>query len=268
MLFRNHFTTPGPGVDPDTPRKTGLPRLLELLGRDLSSLYKASFLAGVGSLPAFLLAGFGISQGSPLLTLAAALLTGWLVGPFLCGAFDTTLRALRDEPGYWWLSYRRAFRANFRSCLLPGMVFTALVSLQVLAATLLLGQGNPGALSWAGLVLSLLLTTGFFSYYWAQMALIDTSGLQRVKNSFLLFIGFLPQTLAASALQLLYWGLHYLFLPASLVIWLILGCWLPLLLGLMILYPSMDRVFHIEETLRQRQQDQDFPSLHGEDGEE
>lgn len=255
MLFRNRFSTPGPGVEAGAPRKTGLPRLWELLSRDLSSLYKASFLGVLGSLPALLLVGFGIFLGSAPVVLAAALATGWLVGPCLCGAFDTTLRALRDEPGYWWLTYRRAFKANFKGCLLSGIVFTGVVGLQVLACTALLQARNGSVFTWVALILTLILTTGFYTYYWAQMALMDLSLSQRVKNSCFMFIGFLPRTLAASLCQLAYWAAVYLLLPAGLVLLLFLGCWLPLLLGLLLVYPSMDGVLHIEEALARKNQD-------------
>lgn len=255
MLFRNSYTTPGPGVERDTPRKTGLPRFFELLGRDLPSLYKASFLAGLGSLPAVLLAGFGIATRSFILTLCGAFLTGWLVGPFLCGAFDTTLRALRDEPGYWWPTYRRAFKANFRSSMISGTVFTVIVSLQVLVATDLLQTGVTDIFPWVMMVLNLFLAAGFFSYYWAQMVLIDASPFQRIKNSYLMFVAFLPQTLAASVFQMIYWALLYLLMPFGIILFLVFGCWLPLLVALMLIYPSMDRVFHIEETLYERHKD-------------
>lgn len=255
MLFRNSYMTPGPGVERDTPRKTGLPRFFELLGRDLPNLYKASFLAGLGGLPAILLVGFGISTKSILITLGGAILTGWLVGPCLCGAFDTTLRALRDEAGYWWPTYRRAFKANFKGSLLSGIVFTAIVSIQVLVCTTLLEGGVTSVFTWVMMVLNLFLGTGFFSYYWAQMVLVDTTLSQRIKNSCLMFIGFLPQTLAATVLQLFYWALLYLLMPFSIILFLAFGCWLPLLVGLMIIYPSMDRVLHIEETLYERHKD-------------
>ena len=255
MLFRNSYMTPGPGVERDTPRKTGLPRFFELLGRDLPNLYKASFLAGLASLPALLLVGFGISIKSIFITLGAALATGWLVGPFLCGVFDTTLRALRDEAGYWWPTYRRAFKANFKGSLLSGMVFTAVVSLQVLACTTLLESGVTSVFTWVVMVLNLFLGTGFYSYYWAQMVLIDATLAQRVKNSCLMFIAFLPQTLAATVFQVAYWALLYLLMPMGIVVFLAFGFWLPLLVALMTIYPSMDRVLHIEETLYERHKD-------------
>ncbi|MFR8283105.1 MAG: DUF624 domain-containing protein [Faecalibacterium sp.] len=63
------------------------------------------------------------------LCLLAAVAAGWLVGPALTGLYDTILRALRDEPGFWWHTYKRAWKQNFRSSLVPGIVFTVLWAL-------------------------------------------------------------------------------------------------------------------------------------------
>ena len=48
------------------------------------------------------------------------LLGGLIGGPFLSGMIDTTLRALRDEPGYWWHTYKRAWKQNWKQSLLRG----------------------------------------------------------------------------------------------------------------------------------------------------
>lgn len=97
--------TPATGYTP-APRKVGLPRFFELLGRDLWAFYRASFLCLLGFLPGTALAVFGQMGGSALLTVLGGLLGGLLGGPFLSGMIDTTLRALRDEPGYWWHTYQ------------------------------------------------------------------------------------------------------------------------------------------------------------------
>ena len=49
-----------------------------------------------------------------------------LVGPALTGLYDTILRALRDEPGFWWHTYKRVWKQSFKSSFLPGMIFTGL----------------------------------------------------------------------------------------------------------------------------------------------
>ena len=105
--------TPANGYTP-APRKVGLPRFFELLGRDLWAFYRASFLCLLGFLPGTALAVFGQMGGSALLTVLGGLLGGLIGGPFLSGMIDSTLRALRDEPGYWWHTYTRAWKQNWK----------------------------------------------------------------------------------------------------------------------------------------------------------
>ena len=45
--------------------------------------------------------------------------------------YDTVLRALRDEAGYWWTTYRRAFRQNFKASILPGILYCVVVTVQI-----------------------------------------------------------------------------------------------------------------------------------------
>ena len=49
-LFSN-YNKPGPGVAPDAPRKRGLSRLIEILGRDMGSFFKAGMLAFASCIP-------------------------------------------------------------------------------------------------------------------------------------------------------------------------------------------------------------------------
>ena len=95
-------------------RKVGIARFFELLGRDLWPLYKSGFLCVLGFLPGTALAVFGMMAGSALLTVVGGVVGGLVGGPFLSGMIDTVLRALRDEPGYWWNTYKRAWKQNWR----------------------------------------------------------------------------------------------------------------------------------------------------------
>ena len=91
MWFNSLPAQPGkPDIRPDAPRKKGLSRLAEVLGRDLGSIGKAGLLVCLALL----------AESLPLVLLAAAA-AGWLTGPAMTGLYDTILRALRDEPGYW-----------------------------------------------------------------------------------------------------------------------------------------------------------------------
>ena len=101
----------GPGVEKDAPRKTGVGRFFELVGRDMSSMFLANLLTCLGFLPVICLVYIGFLMNSLPVMLVSAAVGGILAGPALAGMYDTVLRALRDEAGYWWT--RQAVPSEF-----------------------------------------------------------------------------------------------------------------------------------------------------------
>ena len=102
-------------------------------------------------------------MGSLPLCLLAACCTGWLVGPALTGLYDTILRALRDEPGFWWHTYKRVWKQSFKSSFLPGMIFTVLWALVGYAAFALpLMADVSTSFVWILLLDAVLLLTGLW----------------------------------------------------------------------------------------------------------
>ena len=233
MWFNSLPAQPGkPDIRPDAPRKKGLPRLAEVLGRDLGSIGKAGLLALAACLPDGLLVS---------LVLLAAAAAGWLTGPAMTGLYDTILRALRDEPGYWWHTYRRVWKRSFRSSLLPGIAFTALWSC-LLYAWLAAAPAGP-------LLLSAVCLTACSLYFWLQSALFENSSAQKLENCLRMAVGFLPRTLAAVAVQLLY----LFILPRLGFFGLLTGLWLPSLLAIMLVYPPLEHTLDLEAKIRQVQ---------------
>ena len=230
-----------PDIRPDTPRKKGLPRLAEVLGRDLGSICKAGLLALAACLPAGLLVSLALLAESLPLVLLAAAAAGWLTGPAMTGLYDTILRALRDEPGYWWHTYRRAWKRSFRSSLLPGVAFTALWSC-LLYARLAAAPAGP-------LLLSAVCLTACGLYFWLQSALFESSTARKLENCLRMAVGFLPRTLAAVAVQLLYLAI----LPRLGFFSLLTGLWLPSLIALMLVYPPLEHTLDLEVKIRQVQ---------------
>ena len=243
--------TPATGYTP-APRKVGLPRFFELLGRDLWPLYKSSILCVAGFLPGTALAILGMMGGSALLTVAGGVLGGLLGGPFLSGMIDTVLRALRDEPGYWWHTYKRAWRQNWRQSLVPGALLGLFLGGWTAVLFHMVNEGNPSTLMWAAAVVGMFVCVGFFVWLFAQIPLVDLPLTELVKNAALMFFGFLPRTLAAAAITAVYWVVMLLTLPASIIVILAFGFWLPVVPALMIIYPGLDKVFRLEETLKAR----------------
>ena len=130
----NDFRKAGPGVEKDTPRKTGIGRFFELVGRDMSGMFLANLLTCIGFLPVICLVYVGFLMNNLTVMVVSAIAGGILAGPALAGMYDTVLRALRDEAGYWWTTYRRAFKRNFKAAILPGinMLMYAIVLIVVI----------------------------------------------------------------------------------------------------------------------------------------
>lgn len=236
-------------------RKVGLPRYFEMVGRDLWAFYRAGFLCAVGFLPGAVLLWFGLMGGSALYSLLGGLLAGLIGAPFVIGMIDTVLRSLRDEPGYWWHTYRRAWKQNWRQSLVPG----ALLGLFLggwgwLLRTMLDGRfaANPSATLWVVAVVSIFICTGFLVWLLVQVPLLDLPLGQLAKNAALMFFGFFPRTLAAALLLLVYWGLTLLYMPYTIPVLLLFSFWLPVSAAVMILYPALDKAFKLEETLAAR----------------
>lgn len=107
----------GKGVEKDAPRKTGVGRFFELVGRDMNGMFLANLLACIGFLPVICLVYIGFLANSLPVMLASAVVGGILAGPALAGMYDTVLRALRDEAGYWWVTIAVPSSATSRPAL-------------------------------------------------------------------------------------------------------------------------------------------------------
>ena len=244
----------GRGVEKDAPRKTGIGRFFELVGRDMNGMFLANLLACIGFLPVICLVYIGFLANSLPVMLASAVVGGVLAGPALAGMYDTVLRALRDEAGYWWVTYRKAFKRNFKASILPGVLYSVIVTLQIFLVYFcfqMLAQGvNVGVPLWVATVLNLVLFHMLFSYIWPQVVLLDQPLGQTLKNSVNCMIAFLPHALAAAIVQILFWGIVILCMPLGLLLMIVFGFWFSTEVSCQIVYGDLDRVFHIEENIR------------------
>ena len=86
-----------------------------------------------------------------------------------------------------------------------------------------------------------------------QIALMELPLQKMLKNSIWLSVRYLPKTLLASLLQLIYWMAIVFCFPATTVIMLLTSIWLPLLIAFVDLYPAIDEVFQIEKRLHEEE---------------
>ena len=223
----------GKGVEKDAPRKTGVGRFFELVGRDMNGMFLANLLACIGFLPVICLVYIGFLANSLPVMLASAVVGGILA---------------------WWVTYRRAFKRNFKASIAPGIFYCVVVTAQIFLVYFcfnMLSKGtNVGVPLWVATVLNLLIFQMLFAYMWPQVVLLDQPFSLTVKNSINCMIAFLPHALAAAIVQILFWGVVILCMPLGLLLMLIFGFWFVTEVSCQIIYGDIEKVFHIEESIR------------------
>ena len=247
-LFTRNFDKPGPGVSPDAPRKKGFARFVEILGRDFSTIWLAGMLALISALPFALGLWFAVWTHSLIPMLAAGVLGGMIAAPQIVGLNDTILRALRDEPGYWWATYRRAWKRNAKASLLPGAVCGLLLAMEIF--TMFHIDLSTGRVAAIAVLMALILLSGIAQYIYAQVALIDIPFSGLLKNSLMLFLGYLPRSALGILWQGLYWAVIALFWPLTGFVLMLTSLWLPCLLDLMAIYPALEKSFDLEKQIK------------------
>ena len=256
-IFRQNFDRPGPGVAKDAPRKKGAARFFEILGRDAGSLFKAGLLVGLAYIPVGIFVGFGLFSLSMPVTLLAAGVGGLLTGPLLAGLYDTVMRALRDEPGYWWHTYKRAMKANWKQAMIAGVVLNLLVGARVCAGwDMLLGAMQESLAFLAGVGLNVMVTAMVATCLFPQMVVMDVPMLTLFKNALFCTVGFAPRVLAASLLQIAWWVLFLLFMPVSAILVPFMGFWPIVLIATLIIYKPLEKALDLEARLAARREQQ------------
>lgn len=247
-IFNFHYERPGPGVSPDAPRKKGAARFAEVVGRDFFSFYRAGALAFFSAFPFALGVWFSVTVHAVIPVLLAGFLGGLLAAPQLCALDDTILRSLRDEPGFWWPTYKRAWRQNLKASLLPGGLCGLVLGLQIF--TLFHLASGAAVFNLVVLLLSFLLLCGLSQYLFVQIPLLELSLGGLLKNAMMLFLGFLPRTGLCLLGQAAYWGVVVLLWPISGFVVAAGTLWLPALLSIMAIYPPVEKSFGIEEKIK------------------
>ena len=110
-------------------------------------------------------------------------------------------------------------------------------------------------------LVAIILLAGIAQYLYVQVALLDLSFAGLLKNSLMLFLGYLPRSGLGLLWQLLYWGAVALFWPISSFVLILTSLWLPCLLSLMAIYPALEKSFDIEKKIKAIREAQ----LHGDD---
>ena len=109
-------------------------------------------------------------------------------------------------------------------------------------------------LVWVAAVLNLVVFHMLFAYMWPQVVLLDQPFRQTLANSVRCMLAFLPHALAASIIQIVFWGLVILCMPLGILLMIVFGFWFTCELCCQIVSGDLERVFHIEEQIRAKKE--------------
>ncbi len=274
-LFRRNYDKPGPGVPKNAPRKKGIARFFEILGRDFMNLVKLNMLYQLFLLPSqvFILLAVDAFFPAPflfflhfqlpnptvwaLVFLVLGLACGILVGPATLAMNHAISKMMRDDPGFIWHDFKKQFRENFKSMAVPGVLYTLLMFAEIFAFIYYYALSSAGGA--ANLVFtviyffSLLVFSMAAPYFFLQAGYLRlrTGGL--LKNSLLLAFGFTPRSLVGGVVNSGLIAVQLIFFPTSSIFTLFIGYTIPTLFAQMWIWPPVDKTFKIEKTLRIRE---------------
>ncbi len=235
----------------DKPPKTIFGRLWRILTEHFGGLLGSGALAAVSCIPYVVGLVISIDTHALLPMAVVCPLGGVLAAPQLCGLTDLVLRALRDEPGKWWPTYRRAWKQNLKSCILPGLIGGLLFSVQLF----LYAHVNIETIDLmilAVMAVGTIVSTALATWMLPQLVLMDLSFGQALRNAVLLCGRSPLKTIGTVLLQLAYWGLIVIGVPDTLVLFALLTFWAPALIVTTVIYPTLEEAFHTEDKIEEK----------------
>lgn len=259
-LFKRDFNKPGPGVPKNAPQKKGIARFWEILTRDFGSLVKLNLIYQLCLFPAqFLLVLAVIGMGSVgfLLFGALALVASILVGPATVAVYHCLIQILRDQPGFVWHDFKDQFKSNFRTSVIPGIIYSLIIGAQIFGVFFYM-QGN-NAIGMVFIVLflfSVLIFAMATPYFFAQQAFVDLKNRLMLQNSVIMALGYAPRSFVGALFGTGLIIVQVLLFPLSTFLTPFIGYTIPLLINLMWVWPQVDKAFKIDETLKQRHDDE------------
>ena len=111
--------------------------------------------------------GYALLSSSLLVLLPVCVVGGLLVGPAISCLMDALFRSYRDAPRGWWENYCKGMKQNWKSSLLPGIVFCLALGIELFFGMVLFSAEQlPGigtlAVFFVGLLLLLMLVHRHF----------------------------------------------------------------------------------------------------------
>ena len=257
-FFGIDYSKPGPGVDPNEPRKKGVKRFFEILGRDFSGFILLNFFFCLFFFVPFVIFFFTYFFGTvlPPYFFVVSLLTAFPVGGVITTIVFCITKMLRDDPEYVWHDIKKKFPQYFKQGILPGIFYTAYMFGQIFFLERIFTLNTEISIVILAIEAFSLLMIGMIApYVFLQIAYVDIKLMQIFKNSLFLSIANLPRSIMGAILGNLMWFFLWFLFPLSLYglpVIMIFGFSITWLLVMMWIWEPVNNQFNIEQTLKER----------------
>lgn len=248
MSFFNNFAGMGPEGGQVPEPRTALGRFWQIYSRHTLGLLGAGILAAVTALVYIAALFLGITSHGLIFVLVGGPLGGMLAMPQIIGVADTALRAIRGEAGFWWMKYREAWKRNLKQSLLFGFLVGLLCPFQYF---ILLHTKGVNLFVFVLMLAGMFISVSVASWSVPQIALMELPLGRILVNSLTLSAQHPVKTLTAVAVTVLYWLAMEVTYPFSLLPYILLNFWLPMLICLMTLWRPIDEAFDITGKLEE-----------------
>ena len=229
-------------------RMVGFNRYKQLLSFHAGNWLKVNLITTAGALPFAFGCAYAMLSSSSLVMIAAGVIGGMILGPFWAAFMTSIMKGLMDAPGRFWDNYKKAFKQNLKSSLLPGAVCGLFISMFIFMAFMMYyASSTPTAGTIALYLFGALLFIMVNTMLWPQLVLFDQNLFIRIRNILLFGSKYLWRVLGVSLLQLAWILLIVLFAPITLLIIPFLGFWYITFLSQLIIYEQLNYELKIEE---------------------
>ena len=191
-FLKANFQKEGKGISKDTPEKTGFALFLETLIRELGSLIKLNFL--------FLL--FSI----PIITIPAS----------FAALTNVSMKIARQQHVFVFSDFKESFKKNWKQSSLLGIIFLLLFSLITISLIFYSNASSNNNLLYVPLFICIfinLLLLFSFIYSFPLLTTVKLSLKDTLKNSFLLSIISLKNTLIAIVFTIIIFSVSIFLFP-------------------------------------------------------
>lgn len=220
----------------------GFVKWLRTLVDRSGSLFWANGLAMTALTPAWAYLFFYGENQNPLL-LFGAVLGFALASPALTALFFQCMQAVRENPMWVWDSFKNAYRKDFFKSFGIGLLVAVLWMAYLWTAALVLGDGIANAASLVVMVLLGILLSGFSFFVFQQMATLELSWQNVLRNGVLLVLAGKGRSLVVSLGTFAVVAVSIWFSYLSWIVLMLGALALLIMTGELIFYPVFETLF-------------------------